>query len=451
LEIVQGPSRVASAAVTVLRDPDDVRTWLAANVYAPAGDDPVIGKVGLEAELFPFWIAADGRPAARLALVELMGLLDAVPGSVRNPDSGDGRPSWAMGDVLLTEEPGAQLEIAGPPEPDAHTAVVGLETTIDTITRTFAAAGAGLAAAGLDCWSEPEQVPVQVRVPRYGAMTTYFDRRDDLRQGHLLMCSSCSLQVNVDLGPPAVAPRRWLLANLAAPVITAAFAASPVGAAVNGRAMGWRGLDPTRTGVAPPLVAGSDDPLEHALADAVRADVLLVEREGTAIAGVPGWTFGSWVADGHPRWGHPTAEDLATHLTTLFPESRLRRFLEVRGIDELPGRWRAAAVTLLCGLLYDARASEDAHALLEPHRSDVPVLLERAARAGLRDPLLGELSPRVLAAARDGAARLDLPELSDADAYLETFTHRGLHPSDELREALAEGPASAYRWASTAS
>ncbi len=176
--------------------------------------------------------------------------------------------------------------------------------------------------------------------------------------------------------------------------------------------------------------------------------MLLVEREGTAIAGRPGWTFGAWVRDGHERWGHPTGQDLATHLTTLFPESRLRRFLEVRGVDELPGRSRGAAVALLCGLLYDGRAAEDALALLEPHRAAVPDLLQRAATVGLADPVLGPLAVAVLDAAHDGAVRLAIPEATDAAAFLEGYTHRGAHPSDELRSALAQGPATAFRWAS---
>lgn len=430
---------------TELRDIGDVRACLAAQVYCPAEDAPVFGRVGLEAELFPFWITPDGRPAARLALVEIVGIVDGIPGTDRNPASADGRPSWQLDGALITEEPGAQVEVAGPPEPDAGQAVVGLEGVVTRLSAAFEAAGAGLVAAGLDLWSSPDQVPVQLEVPRYQAMTAYFERRGG-RQGHLLMCASCSLQVNVDLGPPSVAARRWLLANLAAPVLVAAFAASPARGAVNGRARGWQGLDPTRTGVAPPLVAGVDDPLEHALADALRADVLLVERRGRSYAGEPGWSFGDWVASPHPTYGRPTVADLDKHLTTLFPESRLRGYLEVRSIDELPARWRGAAVALVVGLLYDGRAQEAALAVLEPHRSDVPQLLRRAAVAGLGDPLLRRLAVEVLDAAHDGAKRLGIPQAVDAGAFLETFTHRGRHPSDELRAALARGPAAALAW-----
>jgi glutamate--cysteine ligase len=428
-----------------LRGPGDVRDWLAANVYGPRDSDPVVGRVGLEAELFPFWLAPGGRPAARLALVELIGVIDGIDGAARNPEAMDGRPSWQLDGALITEEPGAQVEVAGPPLPDADTALTELERVVDRLHEAFQRAGAGLAAAGLDCWSDDDDVPVQLQVPRYEAMTTYFNRRGG-RQGHLLMCASCSLQINLDLGPPEVATRRWLLANLASPVLTAAFAASPLGDAVNGRAMGWRGLDPTRTGVAPPLIEGADDPLTHAHADAMRADVLLVERDGRVFAGQPGWAFGDWVRQPHHRFGRPTTADLSRHLTTLFPEARLRGFLEIRGVDELPRRWRAAAVALVTGLLYDESSTEAALAVLHPHRGQVPELLERAAHRGLGDPTVHQLSRAVLDIALAGAGRLAIAATDDAAAFLDRFTHRGQHPSDELREALDRGPASALAW-----
>lgn len=428
-----------------LHDADDVRVWAAEHVYRPSVDAPVVGRVGLETELFPFWLAPDGRPAARLALVEVIGIVDGIPGAVRNPDAA-GRPSWQLDGALITEEPGAQVEVAGPPEADAAAAISGTERVIRTLSTAFEAAGAGLAAAGLDCWSPANEVPVQLEIPRYSAMTTYFGRRG-ASQGHLLMCASCSIQINVDLGPPGTAVRRWLLANLAAPVLTAAFAASPVDAAVNGRALGWRGLDPSRTGVAPPLVEGDDEPINHVVADALRADVLLIERNGHTHAGHPGWTFADWLAEPHPDFGRPTAADLAGHLTTLFPEARLRGFLEVRTVDSLPARWRGAAVALVVALLYDDTATSQALAVLEPQRAALPQLLERAAQAGLADPLLRRLSEEVLDAALDGSRRLGIPSADEAAEFLDRYTHRGRHPSDELRTARAHGPAAAFTWA----
>lgn len=430
-----------------LRDRDDVRAWLAEHAYGPDDGAPVTGRVGLEIEFFPFWVARTGAPAARLALVEVIGIVDGIDGAEREPGSADGRPSWRLHGALITEEPGAQVEVAGPPEPDAATAIRGAERVIDDLRDAFHASGAALASCGLDLWSAPGEVPVQLGIPRYEAMSTYFERRG-IPDGHILMCASCSIQVNVDLGPPAIAPRRWLLANLAAPVFTAAFASSPVEGAVNGRALRWRRLDPTRTGVPPPLLAGVDDPVEHVLDDALRADVLLVERDGDLHAGRPGWTFDDWLTLGHPEFGRPIGRDLRNHLTTLFPEARLRGFLEVRSIDQLPRPLRAAAITLVVGLLYDPEATERALAALEPHRAGLRDLLERATRDGLADDEVAGITIAVLGAALDGARRLAIPYAAAADDYLGRFTERRLHPSDDVRGLLRRDRIEAFRWAS---
>ncbi len=428
-----------------LRSYDDVRAWLATNVYAPDPAASVVGRVGIEAELFPFWIAPGRRPAARLALVEIAAIVDELPDAARNPDRGDGRPSWQLHGATITEEPGAQLEVADRPHRDAHEAVVSLERIVDELAAAFADAGAGLVAAGIDHWSADDEVPVQLEVPRYDAMTAYFGKLGG-RHGHLLMCSSCSLQVNLDLGPPGVAQQRWIVANLVAPVLTAAFSTSPTVDAVNGRAQGWRGLDPTRTGLPPPLVAGIDDPIEHVLADTWRADVLLVQRDGASHAGEPGWSFGDWVERGHPRFGHPTADDLATHQTTLFPEARLRGYLEVRSLDVAPAPWRAAAIALVTGLLYDTTATDAVEPLLLPHRAAMPQLLERAARDGVRDPVVGPLAVDVLEIALGGADRLGLPESEIADAFLDRYTRRGRQPADELEEAMRASVTAGFSW-----
>lgn len=429
-----------------LQDEGDVAAWLAANVWHPHPDDPVVGRVGLEAELFPFWVARDGRPAARLALVELMAIVDGMADTSRRPDSAGGRPSWDLEGALVTEEPGAQLEIAGPPQPDADTAITHLEGLATRFEDAFEQEGAALAACGLDLWSEPAEVPVQLEVPRYDVMRTYFGRRGG-EHGHLLMCASASLQINVDLGPPAVARDRWLLANLAAPALIAAFAASPTSDGVNGRALGWRGLDPTRTGIPSPLVAGSDDVLEHVLTDVLRADVMMVLREGEWSAGWPGWSFGAWLEGDDRGFGPPRHEDLRLHLTTLFPEARLRGYLEVRGVDELPAPWRAAAVALVCGLLYDTDAGAAALEHLAPYRAQLPDLLAGAATDGLGDPTIDAVTRTPLELALSGARRIAPQHADVAEAYLDRFTRRGRSPSDELAERVVQGPAATLSWA----
>ncbi|HEX8929531.1 MAG TPA: glutamate-cysteine ligase family protein, partial [Actinomycetota bacterium] len=273
--------------------------------------------------------------------------------------------------------------------------------------------------------------------------------------GARMMRHTCSLQVNLDLGAAADLPQRWLVANLAAPLLSASFACSPGPSAVSARALAVQRLDPTRTGFPRGLLNGSGaGPVEQLTQAAMAADVLLLRRaDGPWEPGTPGFTFGRWLRDGHPRHGRPSEDDLRYHLTTLFLEVRPRGFLELRAIDALPAPLRAVPVVLLAGLLEDPLARSLAAEALEQHRSTLPELAWRAAIAGLADPLLRVLAAKVWTLALEGAGRLppaylDGRRLRQAAEFLDTYTLRGRSPSDALRAALARGPAAALAWAS---
>jgi glutamate--cysteine ligase len=350
----------------------------------------------------------------------------------------------------FTVEPGGQVEHATAVHPTAAGAVGELERGWARLAHAFGPWGVALASAGMDVWHDPSTVPQQLAEPRYLAMAAYLAQRGP--QGHTMMCHTCSLQVNLDLGPPDVAADRWLVANLAAPIVKATFACSPVPGAVCGRALAWLVLDPTRTGVPRLLTAGVIDPVTQLVDFALSADVLLIRTpDGGAVPGRPGWTFGDWLRDGHPEHGRPSSADLTYHLTTLFPEVRARGFLELRSADALPSRWRSVPVTLLTGLLYDDRARANVGRVLQRHRRRLPALLKRAATIGVADPELCALTVETWSLALAGAYRLSgyfrPGDLGRAEAFLDRFTLRGRCPADELRERLALSPAAALAWA----
>ena len=415
-----------------LRGPADARDIVAQACFLSRSDAPLAGAVGVESECFPIQVTAAGNPVGRVPMRTVAEALQRV-------EAPFGR---------FTVEPGAQLEHCTAVHPTASGAVRELERGLRTLAGALP--GAVLAGAGLDVWHEPSSVPMQLDQPRYRAMAAYLARRGP--HGRTMMCHTCSLQVNLDLGPPTVTAERWLVANLAAPLVTATFACSPVPGAVSGRALTWMGVDPTRTGVPRLLVAGVADPVTQVVELALRADVLLVRVAGGAEPGVPGWTFGDWLRHGHLDYGHPSAKDLRYHLTTLFPEVRPRGFLELRSVDALPSRWRAVPVTLLAGLMYDGRARGEVLGVLERHRRRLPQLLRRAAVTGVADPMLCALAVETWSLALAGARRLSTGyvagvDLARAEAFLDRFTLRGRCPSDELRERLATSPASALAWA----
>jgi glutamate--cysteine ligase len=439
-----------------LRDIDHVRT-IVADACFPARLATSPGRVGLEFEAFPIRVAADGSPVERTLVSELAGLLDqslldllATAGHAAARSGGD--PAWTLaGGGSLTFEPGGQLEHSTAPHQRPSVALSELDRIAGALARALAPHGVVLASAGADVWTG-HPVPQQLRSPRYPAMAAYFEQRGP--HGTAMMRGTCALQVNLDLGPPGERDERWLVANLVAPLACATFAASPASGAVSARALIWQRLDPTRTGFPPALVDGSaGDPVDQLVAAALAADVLLVRRDQAGwVAGRPGWTFADWLRGGHPDHGAPTDDDLRYHLTTLFLEVRPRGFLELRALDALPARLRAVPVVLLTGLMDDPRARSQVRLALERYRERLPALWRRAATTGVADPALCALAVETWSSALDGAARLPpghLPpgSLDQAEAFLDRLTLRGRCPADELRAALADGPARALAWA----
>jgi glutamate--cysteine ligase len=448
---------VIDGCTQALRGLDHVRQVVAETCFPSEPSAPVPGRVGLESESFPVRVLADGTPIGRVPLDLLADLLhpeagaSSVPGCRREPA---GTPTFRLdGGGSLNFEPGGQLEHSTTIHAGPSAALDELDLVAGSLAPVLRRHGMVLAAAGADVWLPNGHVPQQLRAPRYPAMAAYFDRRGPY--GAAMMRRTCSLQVNLDLGGAAGMAERWLVANLAAPLVCATFACSPGPGAVSARALAWQRLDPTRTGFPGGLLDGSaGDPVEQLTRAAMSADVLLLRRpDGPWEPGRPGWTFRHWLRDGHPRLGRPTDDDLRYHLTTLFLEVRPRGFLELRAIDALPPRLRTAPVVLLAGLIEDPLARSTAAAAMERHRPTLPELARRAATAGLADPALRALAVEVWGLALEGAGRLPQPYLKSshlrlAAEFLDTFTLRGRCPADALRTALARSPAAAVAWAS---
>ena len=439
-----------------LRDLDHVRQVVAETCFRTEPSAPVPGRVGLEVESFPVRVLTDGTPGGRVPLDLLADLLhpesgaSSVPGCRRSDGA---TPLFRLdGGGSLNFEPGGQLEHSTAIHAGAAGALAEIDLVARALTPLLRRHGMVLAAAGADVWLRGGHVPQQLRAPRYPAMAAYFDRRGP--EGAAMMRRTCALQINLDLGAAGDLPERWLVANLAAPLLCATFACSPGPGAVSVRALAWQRLDPTRTGFPRRLLDGSGaGPVEQLTEAAMAADVLLLRHpSGPWEPGTPGWTFQHWLRDGHPRHGRPSEDDLRYHLTTLFLEVRPRGFLELRSLDALPTRLRAVPVVLLAGLIEDPRARSAAAGLLERHRRALPELARRAATAGLADPTLAALAAAVWPLALEGAGRLpdaylDAGHLRLAAGFLDELTMRGRCPADELRAALARGPADALAWA----
>jgi glutamate--cysteine ligase len=296
---------------------------------------------------------------------------------------------------VLTFEPGGQLEYASA----VHRSVDDLARELDDVERALRAsadcAGIELLAYGVDPYNGPADAPLQLDAPRYRRMASYFATIG--ADGARMMRQTASLQLcigGIDLCA------RWHLANSLAPVLVALFANSrryageDTGSASH-RAETWRGVDPSRTGV----LEGRDPVREYA----------------AFALGAPAFLVGD--ADDAPMPFEELPDDavdsdaLAAHLSTLFPESRPRGYLELRSLDAMDSAQRRAALVFVAGLVADdASAAAAAELLGDPD----PDLLRAAGRAGPAEPRIRALVPDLLDLALAGCGRLGESVVSDA-------------------------------------
>ena len=313
----------------------------------------------------------DAAPADRSIGVELESFL--VP--ARHPDE--------IPDVVLpagsrlTFEPGGQLELSSPPGATVATACAPVSADLAALGEAFSPLGVRLVQCGL---SPDPRPPRRIDVPRYRAMEAYFDP-SWRREGRLMMRGSASVQVNVGFGGPTRSRRRWRAANALGPVLAAAFSCSDGAGWHNRRLANWLRLDPGRTAPVPP----GDEPGVVWADYALDANVMLIRAgDGDCRALVEGpVTAREWVERGHPL-GWPGEDDLAYHLTTLFPPVRPRGWMELRMIDALPDPWWRVPVAAAAVLVDDSEAAAAAEASSGRWWA--------AARDGLGDPVIGPVA-----------------------------------------------------------
>jgi glutamate--cysteine ligase len=366
------------------------------------------GRVGIESEWFVHDVA---DRSDRVSLDRLRQLVD------------DASP--LPGGSALTFEPGGQLELSTACGDNLPHARDLLDGDLHHLDKLLADRGLLRIGVGVDPVRPPQRI---YDSPRYAAMEAFFDL--DGPAGRVMMASTASVQICLDAGADdADVARRWALTNALSPVLIAAFANSPIRL---GRPTGyacsrqdvWSRIDATRTSA--PRGA---DPVEAYAHYALDARVLLVRRDpGPWVAG-PGMTLREWVAGSTP-WGRPTYDDLAYHLSTLFPPVRPHGWLELRVIDALPDDLWPVAVAVVAALVEDPQAADaarDAVAGLDGHHY-------RAARDALADRDLGRAAERCFVAALAALPRIgaDSALVAQVDDYADRYVATGRTPADDL-------------------
>ena len=229
---------------------------------------------------------------------------------------------------------------------------------------------------------------------RYALMTRYMKRVGS--HGTQMMYRTCTVQVNLDFASEADMVKKLRVALALQPVATALFANSPFfEGKVNGwqswRARIWQDTDPDRTGMLP-FVFEDGMGFERYVDYALDVPMYFVYRDGRYIDAL-GQSFRDFLDGRLPALPgeKPTLSDWADHLTTIFPEARLKRFIEMRGADGGPWRRICALPALWVGLLYDAGVARRRLGPLPrtgPRRS-ATALRHDAGKLGLRAEVRG--------------------------------------------------------------
>jgi glutamate--cysteine ligase len=316
------------------------------------------------------------------------------------------------GGASVSLEPGGQFELSGAPLETIHETC---EEISDHLSEVRAVAGP----MGLEClalgFSPLWSLAATPSMPkgRYAIMTAYMDRVG--RLGRQMMYRSCTVQTNLDYASEADMVRKMRVSLALQPVATALFANSPFAEGrLNGfqsyRAHVWTDTDPDRTGTLP-FAFEDGFGFERYVDYALDVPMYFVRRGGRYID-CSGQSFRDFFAGRLPALPgeRPAMEDFDDHLSTIFPEVRLKTFLEMRGADAGPQPFLCALSAFWTGLFYDQTALDGAMDLVASWNAAEREAMRRCAPSlGLSTPVrntsLQEIAIEALALAKGGLAR----------------------------------------------
>ncbi len=287
----------------------------------------------------------------------------------------------------ITLEPGGQLELSGAPLATLHETCREFHDHLALMKHCSERLGMVWLGLGIHPLARVDEIPHMPR-ERYTIMREYLEKRGTLAPE--MMHATGSVQVNLDYGSEADLARKLRVALAASPVVTALYANSSVsGGEPNGfisrRASVWRHTDPDRCGLLPFVFDESWDE-DHAyrgyLEWALDVPMLFIRREDRHLP-MHGRTFRDYLAYGRESY-RATLADWNLHLTTLFPEVRLKRVVEMRSADAVPPDLVCALPAFWKGLLYDETTLAEAWERLRAWRFDeLDRLHADVARTGL--------------------------------------------------------------------
>ena len=404
-------------------------------------------RIGTEHEKFGFRLA-DRTPLAYEGPSGIRALLEGLQRYGWAPYLEDGKPIALLKDgQSVSLEPGGQLELSGAPLHNLHRACDEVHAHLDQVRAVSAELGIGFYGTGFRPDATREAIPWMPK-GRYAIMRRYMPTRGNL--GLDMMTRTCTVQVNLDFESEADMVRKVRVGMALQPIATALFANSPF---VEGRPTGyrsyrshvWTDTDPDRCGMLT-FVFEPGMGFERYADYVLDVPMYFVARDG-GFVDVAGESFRDFLAGTLPQLPgeRPTLKDWEDHLTTVFPEVRLKRYIEMRGADSGPWGKVCALPALWVGLLYDSTALNEAEALVASWSADDVVRLHRdVAREALRATIgartVREVARDAVEIAAGGLRRRAVAGNLDADersyiTYLRQIADSGRTAADDMLEA----------------
>ncbi|MGQ3674001.1 glutamate--cysteine ligase [Xanthobacter sp. TB0139] len=429
---------------TSLNSRDELVAWMEKGVK-PESDF----RIGTEHEKIPFTLSGhepvpyEGEKGIRRLLEGMQLLLGWEPIM-------EGETIIGLADVTgggaISLEPGGQFELSGAPLASVHETSVELNAHLAQVREVAGPLGIGFLAMGMSPkWSRAE-TPVMPK-GRYRIMANYMPKVGTL--GLDMMFRTCTVQVNLDFASEADMVQKMRVGLALQPIATALFANSPF---TEGKPNGflsfrseiWKDTDAARTGMLP-FAFEDGFGFERYVDYALEVPMYFVKR-GDQYLDVTGSSFRDLLEGKHPALPgqRATLSDWVNHLSTIFPEVRLKRFLEMRGADTGPWAELCALPALWTGLLYDRQSLDAAWELVkewgdeerQQMRDNVPRLGFSASIAGRK---VREVAADVLKLAREGLSRRAKLDALGRDeghflAPLEQAVVNGRSPAELLLE-----------------
>jgi len=350
------------------------------------------------------------------------------------------------GGGAISLEPGGQFELSGAPVETVHQTAAELMAHRAQVKEVARPLGIGFLGIGMTpSWSRAD-MPMMPK-GRYRIMTAYMPKVGKL--GLDMMYRTCTVQTNLDFSSEADMVKKLRVSLALQPVATALFANSPfTQGEPNGflsfRSEIWRDTDADRSGMLPWAFEpgmGFERWVDYAL------DVpMYFIKHGERYVDVAGQSFRDLMAGrlaGRPGV-RATISDWANHISTIFPEVRLKRYLEMRGSDSGPWRWLPALPAYWVGLLYDDDSLAAAWDLVRNWSAEErQKLRDEVPRLGFKPTIQGrsvlQLANATLAISEQGLRRRRRLDGNGRDETrylrpLQEFVARGITPAEELLE-----------------